>query len=151
MQEFPRVAAVRKSTSLRTLLGGKTSDQLVNQRVTADKGKFLARSSRGFFFFTCKRKFWLSHIQEETPLTKHPSCSTEQVATQQQSGLTCHSRFTEKQPPDITGRSSSGGRGPFSGPCACRRESFHCSEGRCAPAKPHCSPPSSPEEQVATA
>lgn len=52
VQEFPRVAAVRKSTSVRSLLRGKMSYQLVNQRATADKGRFLATCYRAFFSAT---------------------------------------------------------------------------------------------------
>lgn len=67
------MAAGRKSVSARSLLGGKMSNQLVKQRATADKGK---------------QKFWLSHIDFEAPLVKHPPHLTRQGATQQRSGLT---------------------------------------------------------------
>lgn len=71
MQEFPRAVAVRKPTSVRSLLGEKTSDQLVSQRVTTDRGKILAVPYRGFFFSPTSRNsgsptFTARHVLQST-------------------------------------------------------------------------------------
>lgn len=111
VQKFPRAAAVRKSTSVRSFLGGENVRPACQSEGNGWQRQASCYVLQGLFFFTHNQKFWLSHIHEETPLAKHPPCSTRQVATQQRSGLTYQSRSTEKQPLAIMGRSSSTGWG----------------------------------------
>lgn len=150
MQEFPRVAAVRKSTSLRTLLGGKTSDQLVNQRVTADKGKFLARSSRGFFFHLQAEILALPHSGGDTSykasLMLHRAGSNT-TAVRSDLPLQVYRKATPRHHGQVKQRWTGS---VFRAVCLQEGE-FPLFGREMCPREAPLLPPSSPEEQVATA
>lgn len=139
------MAAVRKSISVRSLLGGKMSDQLASQTATADQGKFLAASYRGSrWMFSCPQA-------EILALPRSPrgtSCKASSMSHQAGSNTTVGRCDLPLQvSPKATAGQAVPDGDPFRGPCVCRRGVLSFRRDK-RPREAPLLPSASPEERV---